>query len=409
MKRKSIITVAVIILLAIGLVIVFMVFRHKENSYSWKASPIRKGKITILVKATGTLSADTTVQVGTQVTGIVWKLFADYNSKVKKGQLIAVIDTTFLSASRQTAHASLLSAQANLQQAQWTYDRDKILLKEKVIAPSDFETAETNLAVAKASEVSAQANLNHALINLQYAVITAPVTGTVISRDVELGQTVVSSFNSVTLFTIANDLTKMQVQANVDEADIGQVKVGEPVTFTVDAYPNEVFKGHVRQVRLQPVTVQNVVNYIVIIDVSNKDLKLMPGMTANISINVQEHDDILKVPASALAFTPPQSYLQSHPSIAGYRELNMKNSREEDIIENSGAYVEQTSGYVWVIRGNQIHPVKVKLGLSDGNYTEVESDSIRPREWVATGINTGSYKAGSASSSPFMPQFRRRR
>ncbi|MBE0650319.1 MAG: efflux RND transporter periplasmic adaptor subunit [Bacteroidales bacterium] len=408
MKRKSIITVSVI-LLAIVLVIVFMVFRHKKDSIAWKASPIRKGKITILVKATGTLNADTTVQVGTQVTGIVWKLFADYNSKVKKGQVIAVIDTTFLSASRATAQAALQSAQANLQQAQWTYDRDKILLNEKVIAASDFETAETNLAVARASEVSAQANLNHALINLQYAVITAPVTGTVISRDVELGQTVVSSFNSVTLFSIANDLTKMQVQADVDEADIGQVKVGQPVTFTVDAYPDEVFQGTVRQVRLQPVTVQNVVNYIVIIDVSNKDLKLMPGMTANISINVQEHDNILKVPANALSFTPPQSYIKAHPSIAGYREMNTKNSREEDIIENSGAFVEQTSGYVWVVRGDLVHPVKVKLGLSDGNYTEIESDSIRPREWVATGVRTGSYTSGGPSTSPFMPQFHRRK
>ncbi len=407
MKRKSIITVSVI-LLAIVLVIVFMAFRHKEASYAWKAAPIRKGKITIMVKATGTLNADTTVQVGTQVTGIVWKLFADYNSKVRKGQVIAVIDTTFLHASRVTAQAALLSAQANLQQARWTYDRDKILLNEKVIAPSDFETAETNLAVAKASEVSAQANLNHALINLQYAIITAPVTGTVISRDVELGQTVVSSFNSVTLFSIANDLTKRQVQADVDEADIGQVKVGQPVNFTVDAYPDETFTGKVRQVRLQPVTVQNVVNYIVIIDVKNQDLKLMPGMTANISINVQEHDGILKVPANALSFTPPQTYLKAHPSIAGYRGLNRRNSREEDIIENSGAFVEQTSGYVWVMRNGEIRPVKVKLGLSDGNYTEIESDSLRPREWVATGVQTGSYSAGGRSRSPFMPQFHRR-
>lgn len=404
MKKKKTITITVIILAILLAVIAFMFFHHKEDTYAWKAAPIRKGNITILVKATGTINPDTTVQVGTQVTGIVWKLLADYNSKVKRGQIIAVIDTTFLHASKVTAEAALKSAQANLQQAKWTYDRDKILLNEKVIAPSDFETAQTNLAVARASEVSAQANLNRALINLQYAVITAPVTGTVISRDVELGQTVVSNFNSVTLFSIANDLTKMQVQADVDEADIGQVKVGQKVTFTVDAYPEQIFRGTVRQVRLQPVTVQNVVNYIVIINVNNKDLKLMPGMTANISINVKEQDNILKVPVNALTFTPPQKYIQKHPSIAGTRELNMNNSREQDIIENSGAYVKQTSGFVWVIKDNQIHPVKVKLGLSDGNYTEV-SGNIRPGEWVATGVSTGGYSEAGPARSPFMPNF----
>lgn len=408
MKRKRIITITIILVAIVLLIPAFMFFHRNENTFAWKASPIQKGKIVIQVKATGTLNADTTVQVGTQVTGIVWKLLADYNSKVKKGQVIAVIDTTFLHASRVTAEASLQSAQANLQQARWTFNRDKILLNEKVIAPSDFETAQTNLAVAKAAEVSAKATLDHALINLQYAVITAPVTGTVISRDVELGQTVVSSFNSVTLFTIANDLTKMQVQADVDEADIGQVKAGQPVTFTVDAYPEIVFKGTVSQVRLQPVTVQNVVNYIVIINVNNKDLKLMPGMTANISINVKEHDDIMRVPANALTFTPPQKYVQEHPSIAKSRGLNKRNSREEDIIENSGAFVEQTSGYVWVIKGDQIHPEKVKLGLSDGNYTEIDGN-VHPGEWVATGVRSGGYAEGGPSRSPFMPQFHRGR
>jgi HlyD family secretion protein len=407
MKRKSIVIIF-ILLLAVVLVIVYYFFvGHTENAYAWKTTQVQQGKIVIQVKATGTINPDTTVEVGTQVTGTIWKLLADYNTVVKKGQVIAVIDTTFLSASRITALAALNTARANLKQAQSNYDRNKVLLTEEVIPQSDYENTETALAIAKAAVISALANLNHAKINLQYAVITSPVSGTVISRNVELGQTVVSSFNSPTLFTIANDLKKMQVQANVDEADIGQVKEGQEVTFTVDAYPDETFHGTIFQVRLQPVTVQNVVNYIVIINVENPGLKLMPGLTANISINVQEHDEILKVPANALTFMPPEKYLKNNPHVTPKVLHQMHNSIEENTLEDLGSTVSQTSGYVWLEKGNDIVPVQVKLGLSDGNYTEISGD-IQKSDQVVTGINAGSIQR-TGSNSPFMPHFNRNR
>jgi len=401
-KKKKIIIIVSVILLVVAIVLIWVIYKNNHKPYVWKTVPVKKGDIIILVKSTGTINPDTTVQVGTQVTGTIWKLFADFNTVVKKGQIIAVLDTTFLSASRIDAQAALARAQATLDQAQRDFDRNKQLLNEKVVAQADYETTLTTLAVAKGSVISAKAQLNHARVNLQYAVITSPVNGVVISRSVDLGQTVVSSFNTPNLFSIANDLSIMQVQASVDEADIGQVKAGQKATFTVDAFPDEIFHGEIEQVRLQPIIVQNVVNYTVIINVPNPELKLKPGLTANISIHVNEHKDILKVPANALNFTPPDDFLASAKNIPDSLRAALKKGKTQPTVENSGFFIKQKTAYLWIQKGKELVPKKVSIGLSDGNFTEVSGD-IHEGDLVVTG-QMGSTTTTTAAKSPFMPQ-----
>ena len=406
MKKKTIIIISAIVIVA-AIVICYFKFQNSNKTYTWKTTPAKTGNITIMIKSTGTINADTTVNVGTQVTGTIWKLFADFNTIVKKGEIIAVLDTTFLSASRIDAQASLEKAQAQLNQAQRDYNRNKKLVEEKVSPETDLETALTALEVAKASVTSARAQLNHAMVNLHYAIIPAPVSGVVISRNVELGQTVVSSMSSPTLFSIANDLTKMQVQADVDEADVGQVKVGQKVTFTVDAFPEEVFSGEIAQVRINPVTVQNVVNYIVIIDVPNPDMKLLPGLTANISIHVLEHDSVLRVPASALSFTPPADFIAKMTNIPDSIKTRLQKRIKAQAAAESGdgaTSKQHKFSFVWVKKGEELFPKKVKAGLSDGNYTEVTGD-IKEGDEVVTGqAQSGSSTATQTAKSPFMPQ-----
>src|ERR1035438_854501 len=308
MKTKTLIILLVSALVT-GSGIYYFVSKSNNKEYGWKTVKAAKGDVAVLVTATGSVNPDTTVTVGTQVSGIVSKLYADWNTPVKEGQLIALIDTVFLSAARINAQAALDKAQVQLDQTLRDYVRYKKMLDEKVASQEDYETYLTNYESAKTAVTSAKAALNQTLVNLKYAVIRSPVTGVIISRNVELGQTVVASFNTPTLFTIANDLRKMQVLADVDEADVGQLKVGQTASFTVDAYPDTTFTGDIFQIRLQPTMVQNVVNYIVVINIENPDLKLLPGMTTNISIKVNEHKDILKVPVNAFHFSPPEDYI----------------------------------------------------------------------------------------------------
>ncbi|MBS1979426.1 MAG: efflux RND transporter periplasmic adaptor subunit [Bacteroidetes bacterium] len=369
--------------------------------FQWRTAKIERGDITTLVTATGSLSAVTTVQVGTQVTGTISRLLVDFNSVVRKGQIIAILDTSFLVASRDDALANTEKARAQYNQYQREYNRVKKLFDEKVNAQADYDLALTNLELGRTNLRSAEAQLNRARINLQYATIRAPISGTVISRNVDVGQTVISSFNTPTLFTIANDLTHMQVQANIDEADIGQIQVGQYVSFTVDAYPNEVFKGTVQQIRLQPVTIQNVVNYVVIIDVPNPDLKLMPGLTANISVKVQEHKDVLKVPISALRFTPPEGYGVNTDSIKKNGEVNRIRTTE-----TIGSNPQE--GVLWLSDGQEIYPEKVQTGINDGTYIEVIGNGLKSNDVIVTGINH-STETSTSTSNPFMPKMPTRR
>ncbi len=413
-RKKIIITISVIVVIA-AIVIFYFSYKSSHVTYTWKTSPAKVGDISILVKSTGTLAADTTVNVGTQVTGTIWKLYADFNSVVKKGEIIAILDTTFLAASRIDAQAMLEKAQATYDQALRDFNREKELLKGKVVSESDYEASLTALAVAKSGVSSAKAQLNHAKVNLQYAVIPAPVSGVVISRNVELGQTVVSSMSSPTLFSIANDLTRMQVQANVDEADIGQIKKGQKVTFTVDAFPDQVFTGEIAQVRINPVMVQNVVNYIVIVNVANPDQKLLPGLTANISIHVQDHDSIMKVPAAALTFTPPADYITKSTTIPdSIKKRLLKKASGAASSKGSASTSDGTDatpskvrkfGIIWVMKGEDLIPKKVKIGLTDGTNTEVSGD-IKEGDEIVTAQSAATTTATPAttSKSPFMPQ-----
>lgn len=289
----------------------FLFFRGEKTTYEFRLDKISRGDITMNVAATGTINAVTTVAVGTQVSGIIAKLYADFNSIVKEGQVIAQIDPTFLQQSVKDASASLERAQAQYNDAQRSYERTKSLFEKNLESQATYDAALTALESNRAVLKQAEASLDRAKINLSYATIYAPINGVVIDRQVNVGQTVAASFSSPTLYTIANDLHKMQVQATIDESDIGQISVGQEATFAVDAYPDDTFRGTVSQIRLAPVTIQNVVNYTVVVDVDNRQLKLMPGMTANVKILVGSREDALRVPNMALRFQPPSDLIDS--------------------------------------------------------------------------------------------------
>lgn len=389
MKYKTIIILIALAIVASGAYYYFS--NNKTKDIQWRTAKAQKGDISIIVNTTGSLQADTTVDVGTQVSGTIAKLYVDYNSKVKKGQLVALIDTTTLAAQVDNAKASLKSAEAQQKLAQENFKRTQKLFAKNLVAKSTYDQDKVNLEVAKSNVEVDKARVKSAQLNLDHATIYAPISGVVINKNVSVGQTVAASFNTPTLFTIANDLTKMQVQADIDEADIGQVKVGQPVDFTVDAYPDDTFHGKVKQIRLNPTTTNNVVTYTVIIDVRNPDLKLMPGMTANISIKTAESKNVIKVPAMALQFKPPQSYLKSHDlgqksSMKGKQSSNNgqqakpQNSRQAAKMPAAtglhGQKIFQPGDHatIWLKNANNIKQVHVTLGLSDGSFTAVKGN-----------------------------------
>jgi HlyD family secretion protein len=309
--RKPIRQIVILVVIAAAVLSVFLVLHRRgaKGNGDIKTSAVERGNISVVVTATGTLNPLNSVQVGSQISGTIAELHADFNSRVRKGQLIALIDTTFLAASVRDAEASVQRARAQAKQAEIDLDRTKALAQKGLVSKLELETANVNDENAAAGLESAQAQLDRAKINLKYASIRAPVDGIVVARNVDVGQTVAASFSAPTIFVIANDLKKMQLEANIDEADIGMIKVDQRVTFTVNAYPDEVFEGVVSQVRLEPVTVQDVVNYVIIVAVANPGEKLMPGMTATLSVQVQERDNVLKVSNMAFRFKPSEKAL----------------------------------------------------------------------------------------------------
>jgi len=312
-----------------------------------------------------------------------------------------LLDTTLLHAAYLDAEATVEKARAQVELQSHNFKRIDTLYKDKVASKADYDQAYAAYKSSQSDLMAALANMEHAKINLHYAIITAPINGTVISRNVDVGQTVISSFNAPTLFTIANNLKKMQVLANVDEADIGQVKVGQSVDFTVDAYPNDKFRGVVGLIRLQPVTIQNVVNYIVVIDVANPELKLLPGLTANISVNIAMHPDVLKVVSNAVHFQPSADVMakMNIPAAVKSSMDSMKLTANE--IPQPG-----TSCYIWVREGETMRPEMVTAGLFDGSLLEIKGN-IKAGDEIITGIeNTVST---SAAKNPSMPQMPRRR
>jgi HlyD family secretion protein len=391
-KKIIILSIIAAVIIATGL---FFYLRGNGNNMVYKTEKVSRGEINALVTATGTVNAVTTVSVGTQVSGTIKRLMVDYNSQVKKGQLLAQIDPANVQAQVDQANANLWSAKATMEKAavatldaRRTLQRNKDLFAQNFIARSDLDTAETNAQsaeaqqkVTKAQVGQAQAALKIAVTNLQYTNILSPVDGTVISRSVDVGQTVAASFQTPTLFSIAQDLTKMQIDTNVDEADIGKVRIGQAVTFTVDAYPDTIFIGEVAVVRNAPITVSNVVTYDVVIQVDNSQLKLKPGMTANVSITIETRPDVLRVPNAALRFKPT--------------EVKGKSEKTPDKQRMKGTKV-------WILENGKPKPVKVTIGLSDGNYTEISAGEIKAGQEIITDSLNGKKDNSSSGAPRFM-------
>lgn len=364
----------------------------KENKVRLATVRAEKGELTETVTATGTLESVTQVDVGTQVTGIIDKLYADYNSVVKKGELIAEIEKTVLESDYKSAEANVMSAQYTYDYNRTNYLRDKALHDKQLISDYEFQTSQKDYEVSKAAYDKAVADRVRAAKNLNYAEIYSPIDGIVISRDVEVGQTVVSSMNVANLYTIA-DLDNMQVVGNVDEADIGQVKVGQRVTFSVDAYPDDMFEGTVTQVRLSPTTESNVVTYEVIVGVPNPDHKLIPGLTANLTIYTMSENNVLLLPANAFTFEPG-----NHPD-----SKNLPQPGEA--IDKSKLQPDQRA--IWVVEGDNLVNKVVTIGMTNGIKTSVLSGITDGTE-VAVGYDTNMAMAqpegSSDKQSPFAPQ-----
>ncbi len=332
MKKKLVILGTGLVLVAVACYFTFL--KGPSNKYEFRYEKVSTGDISMVVTATGTVNPVISVDVGTQVSGIISKLYADFNSVVREGQIIAQIDPTFLQQAVKDAEAQVQRAQAQLDDSKRTFDREKALLAKGLESQLNYDASLTTFQSNSASLKSAQATFDRAKINLAYATIYAPISGVVINRAVNVGQTVAASFSSPTLYTIANDLKKMQVQTTVDESDIGRISIGQQVSFTVDAYPDDQFTGIVAQIRLAPVNVQNVINYTVIINVDNKELKLMPGMTANVRVLVSNAAGVLRVPNLALRLQPPPELIDSAKIIQLRESFGMRGGPGGDSTRN---------------------------------------------------------------------------
>ncbi len=396
----------------------FSVRSRREPPLTYDTTSIDRGPIVAKVTATGTLSALVTVQVGSQVSGRLKEIYVDFNSPVKKGEVIARLDPQLFEAALEQAQANYLAAQGNLTktkvqaaEAERNYKRNQTLAERKLIASADLDTAQASAEAAKAQVDAAlagveqaRAALHQAQVNLAYTTIVSPIDGVVISRDVDVGQTVAASLQAPTLFVIAENLHKMQVDTSVAEADIGKLESGMRATFTVDAYPSERFAGTVRQVRNAPQTVQNVVTYDAVIDVDNADLKLKPGMTANVTFIYAERDDVLRVRNAALRFRPAPELLARMGEARGEHSgaKNAPNAGAKPPAEASSRLPNQRT--LWLLQGEKLSPVSVEVGVSDGMVTEIVSGDVHEGQKAVVDVLSGS--AGSNNSSRGRPPFR---
>ena len=359
---------------------------------------LTKGNLENLVSSTGTLSAVGTVEIGSQTSGTLQKVLVDYNDHVKKGQLLAVVDTTLLEASVREAEASLAKTQAELAQAQTEFQRKQKLFQEGYLSELDFLTVKTKVETATASTKSAKAVVTRNQTNLQYAEIRSPINGTVIQRSVEAGQTIAASLNAPTLFSIAEDLANMQIEASVDESDIGQIRENMRVRFTVHTYPDKTFTGVVRQIRLQPTTVQDVVNYTVVVAAANAEGLLLPGMTATVDFVVEERQDVLLIPNTALFFQPSQEVL------AAMKNQQSGTSRRADGAQAAKGASREANAETKLTRvfyldeAGQPQMTHFLPGTSDGQMTEIlESRQLQEGLRVITGVSSA--KTASAQKS----------
>lgn len=424
-KRLWIALVLVLLIILIGSY--YFIFKGKNNADRYKTEEVQRGMIKEEIAATGNIEALVTVSVGSQVSGTIKELLADYNSVVKKDQVVAILEPSIFMAQKKQAEANLSSATANLENSEVALDeaarnlkRGEQLFSESLISDSEmdalqaaYESALARVSVAESNVKQSVAALSLAKVNLGHTIITSPVDGIVISRNVDVGQTVAASLQAPTLFTIANDLTKMQVHADIPESDVGKIKEGQNVTFRVDAFPKEVFWGRVSQVRNEGVIVQNVVSYDAVIDVNNEDLKLKPAMTAYVSILVNKREDVLKIPNQALRFKPSDFEERMSPKVSKAQisaapDLKDKPSKDQklEVPTSEKKHRQEALGskpIIWIKEGNDIRPVEIEIGITDGKFTElVEGDLEEGAEVVIEEEYSQKEKSGR------MPRFGRR-
>ena len=383
MKNKKTWGIVALVVVGIALITYLLSGGKKKETVSFETAKVEKTNIQSSITATGTIEPVTSVTVGTQVSGIVSHLYVDYNSVVKKGQVIAELDKTNLTSELNTARANLSSAQSTMSYEQANYNRYKTLYDKGLVSADEYESARLSYLKAKDQVATASQSLQRAQTNLGYATITSPIDGVVLSKSVEEGQTVASSFSTPELFVIAQDLTNMRVIADIDEADIGGVKEGQRVSFTVDAFPDDLFEGRVTQVRQQATTESNVVTYEVVISARNNDLKLKPGLTANVTIFTMEKNDVVAVPNKALRFTPNEMLLD-------------KNQKIEDCPGNNK---------VWTKDGDTFKAHAVEIGTTNGMLTEVVKGIDEGTEvLVDFRLSGGEEEENNQAGNPFMPR-----
>jgi HlyD family secretion protein len=423
LKRKKLLVVPLAVVVVLGLA--YWGLRDGAKESPFVTAPVQKGSITQVVSATGTLQAVVTVQVGSQVSGTIEKLYADFNSTVKKDQVVAQLNQDKFRASVDQAKANVLAGQANLVKARVTVDdtrrtleRSKELRQRNLISQSELDTAQAahdaaaaQLDVNQAQVAQAQASLNQSAVDLNNTTIRSPVDGIVISRTVDVGQTVAASLQAPILFTIANDLSKMEVHTSVDEADVGGIWAGQPVTFTVDAYPARRFKGKVSQVRNAPTTVQNVVTYDAVVGIDNSELLLKPGMTTNVEFLVSQKTDVLKIPNMAIRFRPPWEKQEGQDLIrqasrggaaggAGRRRTRAASTTPDK--KDGGRSVK-----IYVLKDLDVVPVEVRVGITDGSFTEVIDGEVAEKDPVVLSMSESAKTSSTpGSANPFQSQSR---
>lgn len=416
MKKKFLIYG--IMVLAVLFAVYFLFIDNPEKTEKYSFTEIKKGNLNVLISSSGTLEAMSTVEVGTQVSGRIANLLVDFNSEVRKGQLLAILDTVSLSATVRDQQANLEKAKAQYNQAIAVHERNKKLYEKKFISELDFIESETNVESAAASLKSAESALERANTNLGYAFIYAPIAGKIINRAVEQGQTVAASLSAPTLFTIAEDLSSMRILANVDESDIGQIKVGQKVNFTVQAYSDKTFEGEVTQIRLNPNVVQNVVNYTVVVKAANDEKLLLPGMTATVDFFVNSREDVLLIPNIALRFQPTEAMQEEIKKNLEEEMANLPDS-VKNMLQGQGG---RPSGGMGMGAGNntsrrrnfsrvyyldekgKLKMSGMMLGLSDGKSTEiVRGRNIKEGMQIITGVVEDENSNSSSGTNPFNP------
>jgi HlyD family secretion protein len=403
MKKKIIIGASLVIAVLV-VIISFKSYNKEVGQVSIETTKVKTGNVSNVVTATGTVQAIKTVSVGTQVSGIVDKIYVDYNSHVKAGDLLAQLDKRTLLTNLENAQASLDNAKAEMTYQTASYGRIKALTDKSLVSMDDYDQAIYNYTKSQANLKTAQLEYDRARINLNYATIHSPIDGVVLERAVDEGQTVAASFSTPTLFTIAKDLTQMQVEASIDEADIGKVKIGQRVSFLVDAFPDLSFKGEVVQIRLKSITKSNVVTYTVIVKAPNPDMKLMPGMTASITIYVEEAVNVLIVSSKALHFTPDPDLMAAYMQKNYPKGMTENNQWEKD---NSGK-IDSTFKNVWIKDSAGIRQKPIKVGIDDDLNAQI-IQGLKEGDELVTSMNTSlkftrNTNSAAPSSSPFMPK-----